>query len=170
MLNVGPLLVEDAAAEPNGPVRIGVDRPIPGGADTASHGTWSQAGGRHLWRLRLRDPGARALRLKLERFAGGQLIVCDPAQAFAWELGPDDVQVDGTLWTPPIPGEEILLEYRTARRPARPPLRIEAVSHLYAGGYASGYQGYNGCVVESCHLDTACNSPCPTSCATGWAR
>lgn len=159
LLDLGPVLTEDLNAPPQSPNRIGINRAMPEGSDCNVLGRWSREGGRDIWRMRLRDPGAQALRIGFDRFAlpdDGVFVVGDREQRFSVEFDSEDVQVDGWFWTPPIPGEEIYLEYSCARRRPEADLRMKSVAHLYAGGFQP-QAGSGGCVVEPCHVDVVCD-------------
>ncbi len=140
LLDVAGLLREDAARALRRdlaiPLRVGFRFETdlaPAGA-----GTWEDLGeGDRLWRLRLRSAGALWLVAGFDSFRlqdGGALWIY--AARGATVLGPftaSDVRDHGELWTPPIEGDEIVLElyWPAARRGEMPRLHLGTVSHGY---------------------------------------
>lgn len=76
-------------------------------------GAWRALGTQRSWRLRLRSPGAHSLSVHLAAPVipqGGELWVYDPAAgAVHGPYGAERV-ADGGLWTPPVAGDELVLE------------------------------------------------------------
>lgn len=81
----------------------------------SAQGRWQDSGAQRSWRLRIHSPGARSLSLQFAQPtlpAGATLWIYDPAARLTH--GPfDATRADATgLWTPPVAGEELVVEVR----------------------------------------------------------
>ena len=128
------------------------------------HGTWEVfAGEMARWRLRLASPGALSLNLAFERFRlpVGSSFHLTSADGH-WRVGPmteRDNEEHGQLWTPPIPGDELVLELRLPIDGVDDALELELsqVNHGYAGF------GEEEPISGPCHRDVACSEAEPWS-------
>nr|MCU0231742.1 proprotein convertase P-domain-containing protein [Acidobacteriota bacterium] len=159
------LLREDAARDGKlgTPLRIGFRMATD--LSPASAGTWEDLkdGGR-IWRLSLRSAGALWIVLGFDEFRledGATLFVYDPALKSPRSYTAADVRPHGELWTPPIEGDELVVELLWPAKLAgvEPRLHLGAVSHGYLPfgtiGRAKAEQdgiGDSG----SCNIDVAC--------------
>ena len=121
-----------------------------------AQGRWATLGTQRSWRLRLRSPGALSLGLQLEQpFLpdGATLWVYDPAAGLTH--GPFDADQLGPsgLWTPPVAGEELVVEVRA---PAGDASRMTL-------GKARAFHGFRDWKAEtvpakagSCNVDISC--------------
>ena len=125
-------------------------------------GAWATRAGAAHWRLRLRSAEARSLSLYLPRGAlpaGASLWVYDPAAQHAY--GPFDATRAGGIWTPPLSGDELVLEVRSA---TGEPVALEP-------GTVRAFHGFRG---WKSHLDPdagagACNIDVTCPSASAWA-
>ena len=151
-----PGLLEAASNTPDAaptPLRFAV--PVPVSLSPGTAGTWFDlAGGSRAWRLRIGAPGARNLNLALGRFApapGARVWLYSPDGGTV--LGPytgADRNAAGGLWTPIVPGDELVLELE---QPAAGPPTILAVTGVQRGfrdlAPTPAKQG-------ACNVDVAC--------------
>lgn len=119
----------------------------------ARQGVWLSRGALASWRLRVHSPGAKSLSLYLPR---PRL----PAEARLWTYdaagrlvhGPYEASRldDGGLWTPPVAGDELVIEVRG-------PAGIAGALGL---GAAKAFHGFRGWTREaaagSCNIDITC--------------
>ncbi len=120
-------------------------------------GTWETLpdGGR-LWRVRLRSGGALSLNLGFARYGmpdGGQLLITTPD--YGTVVGPftaADNEVHGQLWTPVVPGAEVVVEVSLPAA-AVPELELE-LSFVNHGYLEPGKALASG----SCNVDVACSA------------
>ncbi len=144
-LEVGPLVQEDRQYEglPGIPERIGVNRPLPDGAITSdTAGTWTTLeDGTRLWSLRLVVPDAHAVRVHFDRFevpAAARVLVTGSADAPADVYTARMQMSDGGLWTAPVRGPVVHIEYEApADAMEEPALRIHEISHIYRDPFPS---------------------------------
>lgn len=169
---VSLIIAEDLAAHslPGIPKRIGVNRTIPGQLLSASKGElWrTLQDGTRIWSVQIESPDAEAVRVhvsKLELPPGSSLLVGGsdgPAESYMMQ----DVPSEGGLWTTPIPGSIVWIEYRPSENDDQPPLiEIDEISHIYRGMSPSARptpgSDANGSVASaqgllSCHEDVSC--------------
>ena len=115
---------------------------------------WSVEGDRASWRLRLISPNAFSLSLAFERFhlpADGYLIVDSPGgERLVFDQ--DDNEAHGQLWTPPLAGDELLVELSVPiERLGETELELTRAHHGYAGfGEPRPRAG-------GCHRDVTCS-------------
>jgi len=113
------------------------------------------ADGRLRWRLRLHSPGALSLSLGFSRYwmpAGGELMLYTADGKH--RIGPfteQDNEQHHQLWTPPIPGQELVLDLRLPMAGLEElELRLTSIQHGYAGfGQPTAKSG-------DCHVDVVC--------------
>ena len=137
VLDASPLLAEDAAraAQSGVPLRLGINRPVPGGPiSPTTGGSWTTLpDGSALWTLRLQAAAAKAVRVHFAQFDledGARVVVrgaAGDADAYRGK-GPNR---DGAFWAAATPGDSVYIEYfdPTGKRDVR--LAIDEVSHLY---------------------------------------
>lgn len=121
----------------------------------ASHGAWEKLpGGEQLWRLRITSPGALSINLGFTRYlmpAGGHLAIYTPDYGVV--RGPfteADNEAHGQLWTPPLEGDEVVLEAALPPGVARERLELElaAVNHGFRDPLAPAVKDTGGCNVD----------------------
>lgn len=134
--------------------------PVPLALDPRQ-GVWLGRGAQASWRLRIASPGALSLGLQLEQVtlpAGAQLWVYDPqAQLTHGPYGAGRVGRSG-LWTPPVSGDELVLEVRG-------PAAMAAALELGAARVFHGFRDWkvgSKAGAGSCNVDITCSS------ATAW--
>lgn len=124
------------------------------------HGTW-EAGPdeQRIWRLRIRSDDARSLNLGFTRYRmppGGRLFVYAPDRSTVH--GPftaTDNESHGELWTPIIPGDELIIEVNIpADQTGELELTLGQVNHGYRSLDAAKLSG-------SCNVDVACSEADP---------
>lgn len=125
-------------------------------------GTWQNVSDGRLWRLRIQSPSATSLNLGITRFdlpEGAKLWIYDPAHAHV--EGPytsKNRSAKGSLWTPVISGNEMVVELFVPTGASQPTIEITKVSQ----GYYSGPQmGPLGGVEGSCEIDVVCSQGNP---------
>jgi hypothetical protein len=100
-------------------------------------GTWQTLADGRLWRLRIQSPGAKNLNLGITRFDmpdGAKLWIYDPAHTHG--EGPYTARNRshlGSLWTPIIQGDEIVVEVFVPTGVAQPVIEIGKVNQGYRG-------------------------------------
>lgn len=139
------------------PPRFAIPKPV--SAKPESVGSWDVTeDGAHRWRLRIAAPDALSVNLGFSRFhmpSGGRLTLYDaearqPFRSFT-EL---DNEPHGELWTPPVPGAELLLEVIVPAS-ERSRLEIELASVNY--GYRPFGPGTDAAALSgSCNVDVIC--------------
>jgi subtilisin-like proprotein convertase family protein len=169
-VDVARLLAEDAANVGPFDIPLRIGQPMSTDLEPGTSGTWTNlADGSGLWRLRLGTRGALWMVLGFDAFRlqdGGEMWVYDPARTTV--LGPytnADVRDHGELWTPPIEGDELVVEllWPAPLRSEMPRIHLGTVSHGYKpfgtiGRSAwlerqgEGTAGSSG----SCNIDVAC--------------
>ncbi len=113
------------------------------------------ADGKLRWRLRLHSPRALSLSLGFGRYwmpAGGELTLHTADGKH--HIGPfteHDNEEHRQLWTPPIPGQELVLDLRLPMAGLEKlELRLTSIQHGYAGfGQPTAKSG-------DCHVDVVC--------------
>ncbi len=158
-IDTATLLAEDRVREKNPdrprPQRFAIAAEVTFALDTA--GTWRNVPEGQLWRLRIRTPGATSLNLGITRFDM-------PEGAKLWIYDPEHTHIEGpytsrhrshrgSLWTPVIQGEEIVVEVFVPAGIARPVIEIKKVNQGYRGFELS----ISGCGTEGlCENDVVC--------------
>lgn len=145
-------LAERPPAKGQGPYIVAVNVALPVALDG---GIWDQADdGRARWRTRVYSAGARSLLMAFDRFAlpaGAQLWIYDAdGQAVQGPYSEANENVDGTLWTPTVPGETAVIELRVpqAQRKAVE-LHLATLGHGFKNSRDLGSSG-------SCNIDSVC--------------
>lgn len=156
------LLAEDSermkAAESPGPLRFAVSEEV--GLDLRNSGTWRALPDGRLWRLRIQSPGAVSNNLAIARFdlpEGAMFWIYDPAgKNVDGPYTARDRDDEGGLWTPIIPGEEIVVELFVPPGAARAGLRIGRVNKGFRALGAGGADKSG-----SCNNDVVCPEGAP---------
>jgi len=149
-------LAEDEVRARDGePPRFAIPQPTFIAPDT--HGSWEVLNeSTRLWRLRISSPGALSLNLGFTRYVmpeTGRLLIypadlSQPAIAFTAA----DNRDHGQLWTPIIPGDEMVVEVQIAAK-AVADLELELTS------VNVGYKTFGETLVDksgSCNIDVVC--------------
>ena len=141
-----------------GPVRFAVAADVNYAATDS--GTWQTLPDGRLWRLRIQTPGAKSMNLGITRFevaAGVKLWVYDPKQQHV--EGPYTARhrsQQGSLWTPIIEGEEIIVEVFVPTGAPEPVIVVGKVNQGYRG-LKMGLAGTEG----TCNIDEICPQGVP---------
>ena len=157
-LDVPALLAEDDQQD-TGPRRMGIVEDLP--ADSLIDGQWIELdSGGWLWLMRIRAPGAVALRVRIEPWTpplGAELLLFaprDPANTARGPFTATDPHNPSRFWTPTIYSSELYIEYYLPsgvdRHAAESQLRITGILNQYLDPY-SALQRELGC-----HLDAMC--------------
>jgi subtilisin-like proprotein convertase family protein len=126
----------------------------------ATHGVWETLpDGSRLWRLRILSTDALTLNLGFSRFhmpPGGRLFIY--SSDYQHLLGPFtavDHDEHGQLWTPVVPGEQIVLEVQLPDGLAleQLDLQLTSVNHDYVG-----FNNPAALLSGSCNLDVVCSA------------
>lgn len=149
------LAEDDVRARDGEPPRFAIPQQAFIAPDT--HGTWEVLNeSTRLWRLRISSPGAVSLNLGFTRYvmpANGRLLIypadlSQPAIAFTAA----DNRDHGQLWTPIIPGAEMVVEVQIAAK-AVADLELELTS------VNVGYKTFGETLVDksgACNVDVVC--------------
>ena len=119
-------------------------------------GTWQNLPDGRLWRLRIQSPGAKSHNLGFTRYEmpeGAKLWVYDPSHKHV--EGPytsANRSPAGSLWTPVIEGDEIVIEVFVPTGVAMPGIELTRVNQGYYGGQA----GLFGASEGTCEVDVIC--------------
>ena len=151
----------EKSANSDGPYQFAEPREVE--VSPAKDGTWEALGdGERMWRLRIVSPGSVSINLGFTRYKmpeGGTLLLY--TRDLETVIGPfthEDNEEHGQLWTPPLPGEEIVIEViLPAERIADLDLLLGRVNHGYMDVDGSRLKNTNGL-----HVDVACPE------AEGW--
>lgn len=161
-IDIERLLAEDRERGKNtqrpGPQRFAV------AADVAytleNSGTWQTLADGRLWRLRIQSPGAKSMNLGITRFdmpEGAKLWIYDPAHKHV--EGPYTSRHRsraGSLWTPVIEGDEIVVEVFVPAGVTQPVIEIGKINQGYRGfDNTSGKGGFAG-TEGTCNNDVIC--------------
>ena len=134
--NLGRVPPVDLADLPSKPMKIGVHRTVPGSAIEA--GAWEQLpDGTYVWRVALRSPGSRALRVRFSAFAvGSGKVWIYPLEGLGDEqAGPYSsrgIYDDGDFWSGSVLSESAVIEYAPERGRTPDdgvPFSIRSISH-----------------------------------------
>lgn len=128
-----------------------------------THGTWEVTNGTAIWRLRVPSPGAKSINFGFDQFRmpqGGQLMLYTPDGALVQgPFTPADNEDHEELWTPVIPGDELVIEVSLpAARQQELRLHLKSVNHDFLGFGDVASSILSG----SCNLDVVCGA------ADGW--
>ena len=162
-LNLKTIAAEDALNDTmlGAPVRIGVDRGLPGGAvSAATHGQWMRGGAKpEVWNLRIEAPGAKMLRVhvsELDLPEGGVLLARGEQLNFV-----EMYDKPGGFWTVPTEGGFVEFQYQAPRPDApAPTIVIDKVSHIYRTSPLAQLadDAFDTRVDEPCHEDVMCHT------------
>ncbi len=135
--------------------------PIEVSISPTTDGHWEQlANGKSLWRLRIRSAGAKSLNLGFTKYAmpaGGSLILYSPDyQTVMGPFTPSDNEEHEQLWTPVLPGEELVVEVQL-------PTHSQSALQLELKYVNHDFIGFTEMASGSCNLDVICGA------ADGWA-
>ena len=120
-------------------------------------GTWQTLADGRLWRLRIQSEGAKSLNLGITRFdmpEGAKLWIYDPGHIHV--EGPYSSlhrSRSGSLWTPIIEGDEIVVEIFVPTGVSQPFVEIGKVNHGYSGFEKAGLLGGSE---GTCEEDVIC--------------
>ncbi len=136
------------------------------------NGEWfNLPGGGRLWRLRIRSEGAKSLNIIFKKFKvpeGGKLFVYSPdKRTVLGAFTSENNKPSGIFAVSPVPGDEIIVEYRDDGNVAEEPvLEIGSVNHDFLGvyGYINndlkvGWFGDSG----DCNVNVNCSDDTPDS-------
>jgi subtilisin-like proprotein convertase family protein len=128
-----------------------------------THGTWEIANGMAIWRLRVPSPGAKSINFGFDQYRmpqGGQLMLYTPdGTEVQGPFSPSDNEEHEELWTPVIPGDELVIEVSLpAARQSELRLHLKSVNHDFLGFGDVASSILSG----SCNLDVVCGA------ADGW--
>ncbi len=161
-LDAEALLREDATRSADGlPPRFAVPHEVVLTPENA--GTWAMAEpGTLRWRLRISSVGARSINLGFTGYEmpeGGSLRIyaADGRQTFR-AFTVEDNEAHGQLWTPPVPGDEVVVEVTI-------PEHMLEFLWLELGSINVGYRGFFDDAARSgaersgsCNLDVVCGA------------
>ena len=157
-INPELLLAEDSermkAAEIPGPLRFAVSEDVD--LDLRNSGTWKALPDGRLWRLRIHAPGAVSINLGIIRLdlpKGAKLWIYDPVGEYVeGSYTSEQRNRKGGLWTPVIPGDELVIELYVPAEAPLPALTIGQVN-----------KGYRDFSKEGAAKSGACNNDvvCP---------
>lgn len=142
-----PVATTAPAADPKKPTPLRFAEPVQVDLSLENAGTWQKLDdGSRRWRLRIRSEGAQTLNLRLDTFdlpAGARFWIYDAlGEVVQGPYTMADRTAEGELWTPVVPGGEVVLELSVPARPDREPgLRVRTVNH--------GFRGFERSRVES---------------------
>lgn len=159
-IDINRLLAEDRerGKDPQnpGPHRFAVAAEVSYTLDNS--GTWQDVAGGRMWRLRIQSPGAQSMNLGITRFDmpdGAKLWVYDPAHGNV--DGPYTSRNRsnlGSLWTPMVLGDEIVVEIYVPTGVAQPTIEITKVNQGYRPLQKSS--GITGQSEGACENDEIC--------------
>jgi hypothetical protein len=157
-IDIERLLADDLARgkDPQhpGPLRFAVAANV--AFNLEKSGTWLTLRDGRLWRLRIQSPGAKSLNLGFTRYEmpeGAKLWVYDPKHAHV--EGPYTSRhrsQKGSLWTPVIEGDEIVVEVFVPTGASQPVIEIGRVNQ----GYRELKAGLFGQSEGTCNNDVIC--------------
>lgn len=159
-VDVQRLLTEDRRRlerlEPPQPLRFAIPRDAFYTLDNS--GTTTKVEGGSLWQLRIRSEGAQSHNLGITKFNmpdGANLWIYDPARKHV--EGPYTARHRshrGSLWTPIIEGDEIIVEVFTPVNVAKPVIEITKVNQGYRDFDKAGIPGAGR--AGDCNVDVMC--------------
>jgi lysyl endopeptidase len=125
-------------------------------------GTWQTLADGRIWRLRIQSPGAKSHNLGFTRFEmpeGAKMWVYDPKHTHV--EGPYTSRhrsQKGSLWTPVIEGDQIVVELFVPDGVSQPVVLIGRVNQGYYGGAQAGLFGSSE---GTCEIDVICSQGDP---------
>ena len=146
-------------AEPGSRLKTGIRRTLP--EHILATGAWEiTSEGARIWRIALRSPGSRGLRVEFENFSvsGGQVWVHDGVH-FAGPYSGRGLYNDGHFWSASVSSNSVIVEYQPAAGTTgelEPPFTIRALTHQTR----SALDATAGTVdtADYCELDVNCYS------------
>ena len=158
-VNADSLLAEDRdrGKDPKhpGPLRFALATDV--AFDLNNSGTWQTLPDGRLWRLRMQSAGATNLNLGITRFGmpkGAKLWIYDPKHTHV--EGPYTARNRshlGSLWTPIIEGDEMVVEVFVPTGVSRPVVQIRKANRGYRAFLKTGiFGGSEG----TCEIDVIC--------------
>lgn len=133
--------------------------------DLNNSGTWQTLADGRLWRLRIHSPGAKSHNLGITRFD-----MPDGAKLWIYDLNHEHVEGPytarhrsraGSLWTPVIEGDEIVVEVFVPTGISQPVVRIGKVNQGYRSLEKAGAKGGLGGTEGACEIDVVCPQGTP---------
>jgi hypothetical protein len=138
-----------------GPMRFAVAAEVNFNLDNS--GTWQNLDDGRLWRLRIQSPSAANLNLGITRYdmpEGAKLWIYDPQHKHVeGAYTARNRSQAGSLWTPVIEGNEIVIEVFVPTGIAQPAIEITRVNQGY---YSPGKSGLFGQSEGTCQNDVVC--------------
>lgn len=131
--DVASQLASDGKPDKNSPLRVAM--PVPVEITPATHGAWEAVPGGRLWRLRLVSAGATDLSLGFSRFDlpdGATLHLYTEAGDYvqgAFTIR--DRKPHGQLWTPVLPGAQMVVELFVPENAPEPELTLTQINCGY---------------------------------------
>ena len=155
-IDVAALLDEDRNGESRDtPLRFA--SPFVLSATPADHGSWEDSidGRNSVWRLRVASAGAVSLSLGFERYLmppGGRMLVYTPDYAeIAGPFTDADNESHGELWTPVLPGGELVIEVSV-------PAGLVDELRIRLGSVNRGYRDFSDLEKQlGCNVGIACS-------------
>jgi len=158
------LLAADAEARLAEPTALRFAVPLDVHVTPTSHGTWTVTPEGRRWRVTLASPGAHTIGVALDVRAlppRATLRVSDPGGDHAH--GPwtdEDLPLGGELYSPPVPGDAIVVELDLPHGTVDPVVTVVSVQHDYRG-FGPTLDGLIDAVRAerqgSCNVDVACD-------------
>ena len=118
--------------EPSTRLKIGIERALP--PETLSTGAWeATAEGTRVWRMMLRSPGSRGLRIEFRNFSvGSGNVWLHDGSEYAGPYTGKGMYDNGQFWSGNLLSESVTLEYEPAPdapSDGPPPFEIHKISH-----------------------------------------
>jgi len=126
-------------------------------------GTWQDVPDGRLWRLRIQSDNAISMNLGITRFnmpEGAKLWIYDPQHKYV--NGPytnRERSHKGSLWTPIVLGDEIIVEVFVPSGAKTPAIEIQRVNRGYRGFAKGSMPGDSA--EEACEIDVVCPQGTP---------
>jgi Trypsin-like peptidase domain len=147
---------------PGTPLRIGENRPLPGGKiiNVRNSGTWlTTTSGSRVWSLQFEVPDAQAVQVHFKSLTlpeGTQLLVTGTRGFVPDVLRGTGRMRNGGFWSTAVPGSVVYLEYQDPTRLAgNPTIVIDKITHIYRG--FEDQNASNGSVANgTCEQDVMC--------------
>jgi hypothetical protein len=135
---LAPLSESESArfTEPSTRLKIGIERTLP--PEALSTGVWeTTTDGARLWRMALRSPGSRGMRVEFRNFSvGNGNVWLHDGSEYAGPYTGKGMYDNGEFWSGNLLSESVILEYVPAPdAPAGglPPFEIHTISHQVRG-------------------------------------
>lgn len=153
--NKALLKAEEEAREPGRPNHFAVALDVEISPET--HGNWTEEDGDALWQLRIKSNSAKSLNLGFSNFSlpeNAALLIASPdGKTTLPPFTAADEDNHGELWTPMVPGDEIVLELRvSSSHKSEVDLKVTSVNHDFTGWGAPSSSSASG----ACNLDVVC--------------